>query len=75
MSGPRARHIPDVLMVYTRSSRHAVCYTRREEMLGNEVYVRTLPPYSRLVEKPGSASAVQSLLQQRKSRLDRSAVR
>jgi glycosyltransferase involved in cell wall biosynthesis len=66
MCGPRARHIPDVLMVYTRSSRHAVCYTRRAEMLGNEVYVRTLPPYSRLMEKPVSAEVVRSLLLQRR---------
>jgi glycosyltransferase involved in cell wall biosynthesis len=69
MSGPRARHIPDVLMVYTRSSRHAVVYTRREEMLANEVYVRTLPPYSRLIEKPDSLSAVRSLRLKRRSQV------
>jgi glycosyltransferase involved in cell wall biosynthesis len=66
MCGPRARHIPDVLMIYTRSSRHAVCYSRREEMLGNEVYVRTLPPYPRLIDKPDPA-AVQALLRQRRA--------
>lgn len=58
MSGPlRARHISDVLMIYTRSSPHACCYTRREEMLANEAYVKARPRYPRLVEKPDSAQA------------------
>jgi hypothetical protein len=53
MSGTaNARHIPDVLMVYNRSSPHACCYTRRDEMLANEAYIRKRPPYARLAGKP-----------------------
>jgi len=49
MSGTeRARHIPDILMVYNRISPHAVCYTRRDEMLANAEFVRRKPPYRRL---------------------------
>jgi glycosyltransferase involved in cell wall biosynthesis len=55
MSGTgKARHIPDVLMVYNRSSPHACGYTRRDEMLANCEYIRSRPPYSRLIEKPNS---------------------
>jgi glycosyltransferase involved in cell wall biosynthesis len=53
MSGTeRAIHIPDVLMIYNRSSPHAVAYTRRQEMLGNAEYIRSRPPYARLAERP-----------------------
>ena len=53
MSGTgRARHIPEVLMVYNRSSPHACVYTCREEMFANEDYIRSCPPYARLKEKP-----------------------
>jgi len=53
MSGTqRARHIAEVLMVYNRSSPHACGLTRCEEMLANSRYIRSLPPYSRLRERP-----------------------
>jgi glycosyltransferase involved in cell wall biosynthesis len=53
MSGTRkAKHIRDVLMVYNRSSPHACAYTRRDEMLANGEYLKTRPPYRRLIEKP-----------------------
>jgi glycosyltransferase involved in cell wall biosynthesis len=53
MSGTaRARHIAEVLMVYNRSSPHACVYTCREEMFANTDYIRSLPPYTRLTEKP-----------------------
>jgi glycosyltransferase involved in cell wall biosynthesis len=53
MSGTgRARHIPEVLMVYNRSSPHACVYTCREEMFDNADYIRSRPPYVRLKEKP-----------------------
>ena len=53
MSGTeRARHIPDVLMVYNRSSPHACGLTCCGEMLANGEYLRTRAPYSRLRQKP-----------------------
>jgi glycosyltransferase involved in cell wall biosynthesis len=53
MSGTRkARHIPDVLMIYNRSSPYACAYTCRDEMLANAEYLRTRPRYTPLVEKP-----------------------
>jgi glycosyltransferase involved in cell wall biosynthesis len=53
MAGPaRARHIPDVLMIYNRSSPHACGLTRTEEMFANSRYIRSLPPYERLTERP-----------------------
>ncbi len=66
MSGARARHIPEVLMIYTRSSRHRVCYTRDEESRRNDVYIRSLPPYERLIEKPTSAQQVWVFVSERK---------
>ncbi len=59
MSGTRrARHIAEVLMVYNRSSPHACAYTRRDEMLANCAFLKTRPPYSRLVEKPHGHSSI-----------------
>jgi glycosyltransferase involved in cell wall biosynthesis len=53
MSGAgRAKHIADVLMVYNRSSPHAVGLTRCEEMLANSRYLQTLRPYARLAGAP-----------------------
>ncbi len=53
MSGTRkAKHIQQALMVYNRTSPYACAYTRRDEMLANCEYIRKLPPYSRLIEKP-----------------------
>jgi glycosyltransferase involved in cell wall biosynthesis len=66
MSGGRARHIPEVLMIYTRSSPHRVCYTRDEESRRNSAYISSLPPYRRLIEKPTSVEEVQALVSQRK---------
>jgi glycosyltransferase involved in cell wall biosynthesis len=54
MSGAaRAKHISDILMIYNRSSPHACCYVRREEMLRNEAYIRSRPAYRRLVRNCG----------------------
>jgi hypothetical protein len=70
MSGTgRARHIKDVLMIYNRSSPHACCYTRRDEMLANEAYIRAQPAYPRLTEMPVSESSMQALRSQRTSLL------
>jgi glycosyltransferase involved in cell wall biosynthesis len=56
MSGTaRARHIAEPLMVYNRSSPHACGLTRCEEMLANGRYIRTLPLYPRLRERPAPA--------------------
>lgn len=57
MSGTeRARHITETLMVYNRSTPYACGLTRCEEMLANSRYIRTLPPYSRLHERPAPAA-------------------
>jgi glycosyltransferase involved in cell wall biosynthesis len=56
MSGTgRAIHIPDVLMIYNRSSPYACVYTCRDEMYANADYLKTRPPYARLTEKPSRA--------------------
>jgi hypothetical protein len=53
MSGTdRARHIAEAIMVYNRSSPYACGLTRCDEMLSNGRYIRTLPPYPRLHERP-----------------------
>ena len=68
MSGTeKARHISEVLMVYNRSSPHACGLTRCDEMLANSRYLKTLPPYSRLVERPGSEGGMLSHLSLRGS--------
>jgi glycosyltransferase involved in cell wall biosynthesis len=67
MSGTgRARHIKEALMVYNRSSPHACAYTRRAEMLANSEYLKTRPPYARLIEKPDSVNGMLALQWQRK---------
>jgi hypothetical protein len=69
MSGTRrARHIPDVLMIYNRTSPFACAYTCRDQMLANEAYIRTRPPYARLKEKPDAQSA-RALLRSRRESL------
>ena len=53
MSGTvKAVHIPEVLMIYNRSSPHACAYTRRDEMLSNSEYLKKRPPYAQLAAKP-----------------------
>jgi hypothetical protein len=55
MSGTeRSRHIDQALMVYNRSSPHACGRTRLDEMLANSRFLRSRPPYSRLIERPAS---------------------
>jgi glycosyltransferase involved in cell wall biosynthesis len=66
MSGPRARHIPQALMIYTRSSPHRVCYTRDAESRSNSAYLTSLPPYSRLKNRPASAAEAQAVLEARR---------
>jgi len=70
----KAKHIAEVLMVYTRSSPHACCYTRYDEMIANGEYVKTLPPYSRLIERPASESAALSFRSRRESALNTQAL-
>jgi glycosyltransferase involved in cell wall biosynthesis len=55
MSGtPRARHIPDVLMIYNRTTPHACGKLHYKEMLANADYLRGRRPYSRLYQRsPG----------------------
>lgn len=73
MSGTaKARHIQDVLMVYNRSSPHACAITCRNEMLANSEYLKTRPPYPRLLEKPGFESGMPSFRSRR--RLDSASV-
>jgi glycosyltransferase involved in cell wall biosynthesis len=49
MSGlDRARHIPEALMVYNRTSPFACSRTMREEMHANERHIRSRTPYQRL---------------------------
>jgi len=68
MSGTeKARHVTEVLMIYNRSSPYACAYTRRNEMLANSEYLKTRPRYPRLLEKPDSENAAQSLRAQRTS--------
>ncbi len=51
MSGTsKAKHIPDLLMIYNRFSPHACAYTLRDEMLANSDYLQARPPYSKLIE-------------------------
>jgi glycosyltransferase involved in cell wall biosynthesis len=66
MSGARARHVPEALMIYTRSSPHRVCFTRDAESRSNSAYIVSLPPYERLMEKPASPEDVQTLISARK---------
>lgn len=65
MSGARARHIAEALMIYTRSSPHRVCHTRDEESRSISSYIVGLPPYERLPGKPGTAEDAQALISER----------
>jgi glycosyltransferase involved in cell wall biosynthesis len=66
MSGARAKHIPEALMIYTRSSPHRVCYTRDPESRRNSRYIVELPPYAKLAGRPASGEDVQALLADRR---------
>jgi glycosyltransferase involved in cell wall biosynthesis len=56
MSGTeRARHIPDVLMVYNRTTPHACGKVAYGEMTSNAAWLRTKPPYAKLKERPVAA--------------------
>jgi len=60
MSGTRrAQHIPDVLMVYNRTTPHACGKVRRDEMLRNAELLRRRRPYARLSSRPGWSSATE----------------
>jgi glycosyltransferase involved in cell wall biosynthesis len=61
MSGvARARHIPDVLMVYNRLTPHACGRTHLDEMRENAALLRARPPYARLTARPAPAVSVPS---------------
>jgi glycosyltransferase involved in cell wall biosynthesis len=66
MCGARARHIPEVLMIYTRSSPYRVCHTRDPESRRNDAYIRSLPRYKRLVKQPTSSQEVRQFVSDRK---------
>jgi glycosyltransferase involved in cell wall biosynthesis len=56
MSGTRrARHIPDILMVYNRTTPHACGKVRRAEMLRNAERLRHRRSYERLSARPEAA--------------------
>jgi hypothetical protein len=56
MSGTaKARHIPDLLMIYNRTTPHACGKIRRDEMQRNAALLRQRPPYRRLASRPGVA--------------------
>jgi glycosyltransferase involved in cell wall biosynthesis len=48
----KARHIPEVLMVYNRSTPYASGKLHYEEMISNSTYLRAKLPYPRLVSRP-----------------------
>ncbi len=60
----KAKHIADALMVYNRSTPHGVGKTRYVEMLENASFLRSLPPYPRLKQKPSSNAEVAELHRQ-----------
>lgn len=62
---PRARHIAEVLMVYNRTTPHGCGRTCLEEMLANCQYIRTLPPYSHLRERPAPETVSHHLARRR----------
>jgi glycosyltransferase involved in cell wall biosynthesis len=52
MSGTRrARHIPDILMVYNRANTHSCDKIKYHELKRNEAYIRSRPPYIQLRTK------------------------
>jgi glycosyltransferase involved in cell wall biosynthesis len=66
MSGTsRARHVAEVLMVYNRSNPHGCGRTCLEEMISNCDYIRTLPPYLQLPERPAPEAVSHLLSHQR----------
>jgi len=60
----RARHIPEALMVYNRSTRHACGKTRYREMLANSSYLRSRRAYPRL-QRPPASKREADLIQER----------
>ena len=59
MSGTsRARHIPDILMLYNRANPACVANTRRDEMERIAEYLRNKPSYPRLAVKPVAENAL-----------------
>lgn len=51
MSGThRAKHIPDILMIYNRATPHSDDKTKYQEMQQNEAYIRSQPAYAQLPE-------------------------
>ena len=60
----KARHIPEAIMVYNRSTPHACGKIRYQEMLANCRYLQTRAPYARLEQKPLLQSAAQSVCRQ-----------
>jgi glycosyltransferase involved in cell wall biosynthesis len=69
----RARHIPEALMIYNRSTPHACGKTRYQEMLANCRYLRTRPAYPRIERQPASRREAKAL-QERIASLRRSIV-
>lgn len=53
----RARHMPEVLMVYNRTTPHACGKIRYQEMLANAALLQERPPYPRLQHRPKPAKA------------------
>jgi hypothetical protein len=51
MSGTRrARHIPEVLMLYNRENPHACSNTKFDELLWNARYIRSKRPYQKIAD-------------------------
>jgi glycosyltransferase involved in cell wall biosynthesis len=52
MSGTRrAKHIPDILMIYNRANTHSCDKTKYHELKRNEAYIRSRPSYAQLCSK------------------------
>ena len=60
----KARHIPEAIMVYNRSTPHGCGKVHYQEMLANCRYLRTRPPYARLQQKPALQESSQPLPQE-----------
>ena len=59
MSGTeKARHIPDVLMIYNRTTPHACGKVAYREMTQNAAWLRTRPPYAKLERRRLSEPAI-----------------
>jgi glycosyltransferase involved in cell wall biosynthesis len=59
MSGTeKARHIPDVLMIYNRLTPHACGKVAYKEMITTAAWLRTKPPYAKLERRPAVAAQI-----------------